>query len=128
VRRFNYLQYAELSSNATEQSLANNPNVTVRSRGVMEKCTYCNQRINVARINASNEGRRIADGEVVTACQSACPMEAITFGDLNDEGSAVVAAKASILNYVLLDELNTFPRTSYGAKVSNPAPAAEGIL
>jgi molybdopterin-containing oxidoreductase family iron-sulfur binding subunit len=122
VRRFNYLQFAELAVNATEVSLAHNPDVTVRSRGVMEKCTYCVQRISAARIGASVAGRRIADGEVVTACQSACPSEAIVFGDLNDPTSAVVAAKGSILDYALLEELNTVPRTSYLARVNNPHP------
>jgi MoCo/4Fe-4S cofactor protein with predicted Tat translocation signal len=126
VRRFNYLQFAELSTNATELSLAQNPDVTVRSRGIMEKCTYCVQRISAARISANNEGRRIRDGEVVTACQSACPGEAIIFGDLNDASSAVVAAKASVLDYMLLEELNTVPRTSYLARVNNPNPALAG--
>ncbi len=129
VRRFNYLQYAELTTTASEQSLAYNPDVTVRSRGVMEKCTYCIQRISAARIDASNEDRRIRDGEVVTACASACPTEAIVFGDLNDETSAVRATKSSVLNYALLDELNTQPRTSYLARVRNPHPAltTEGV-
>jgi molybdopterin-containing oxidoreductase family iron-sulfur binding subunit len=122
VRRYNYLQFAELAVNASELSLAHNPDVTVRSRGVMEKCTYCTQRISAARIQAGNEGRRIRDGEVVTACQSACPSEAIVFGDLNDPDSAVVAAKASVLDYKLLEELNTVPRTSYLARVGNPHP------
>ena len=136
VRRFNYLQFTELAVNASELSLANNPDVTVRSRGVMEKCTYCVQRISSARIQAGNEGRRIRDGEVVTACQSACPSEAIVFGDLGDASSAVVAAKASVLDYMLLEELNTVPRTSYLARVSNPHASvatasragSEGIL
>ena len=123
VRRFNYLQYAELSTNATELSLANNPDVTVRSRGVMEKCTYCTQRISAARIDAHNQGRRIRDGEVVTACQSACPTEAIVFGDLSDETSRVSEAKRSVLDYALLEELNTVPRTTYLARVNNPHPA-----
>ncbi len=129
VRRFNYLQFAELATNATELSLAYNPDVTVRSRGIMEKCTYCIQRISSARITASNEDRRIRDGDVVTACQSACPTEAIVFGDLNDTTAAVVAAKGSVLNYALLEELNTVPRTSYLAKVRNPHPAlaVEGV-
>ena len=123
VRRFNYLQYAELSTDATELSLANNPDVTVRSRGVMEKCTYCTQRITTARIQAGNEGRRIVDGEVVPACESACPTEAIVFGDLNDEQSRVSEAKRSVLDYALLEELNTQPRTTYLARVGNPHPA-----
>jgi len=126
VRRFNYLQYAELDSTATELSLANNPDVTVRSRGVMEKCTYCTQRISRARIDASNQDRRIRDGEVVTACQAACPTEAIVFGDVNDPESRVSAEKASVLNYAVLEELNTVPRTTYLAHVRNPHPALHG--
>lgn len=129
VRRFNYLQYAELSNTATELSLANNPDVTVRSRGVMEKCTYCTQRISIARIDASNEDRRINDGEVLTACQAACPTEAIVFGDLNDPESMVAQARDSAHNYTLFEELQTFPRTSYLAKVKNPHPlvVASGV-
>ena len=128
VRRFNFLQYAELATTATELSLANNPDVTVRSRGVMEKCTYCIQRISSARITSNNEGRAIRDGEVVTACEAACPSEAILFGDLNDPDSHITAVKGSPLNYALLEELNTVPRTTYLAKVSNPNPrlSAEG--
>ncbi|MGJ7915335.1 4Fe-4S dicluster domain-containing protein [Massilia sp. LXY-6] len=120
VRRFNFLQY----SNQKLESLKalQNPEVTVRRRGVMEKCSYCLQRITRARIDAEKQGRRIADGEVVTACQAACPTAAIHFGDLNDPNSAVVAAKASKLDYVLLEELNTRPRTSYAARVVNPDP------
>ncbi len=129
VRVFNYLQYAELAANATELSLANNPDVTVRSRGVMEKCSYCVQRISGARIQAHNQDRRIRDGEVVTACQSACPTEAIVFGDINDPQSAVTRTKASVLNYALLEELNTVPRTTYLARVGNPHAALtpEGV-
>jgi len=126
VRRFNYLQYAELDGDATELSLAANPDVTVRSRGVMEKCTYCTQRISRARIEANNEDRTIRDGEVVTACQAACPTEAIVFGDVNDPNSRVTADKASVLNYALLEELNTVPRTTYLAHVRNPHPALAG--
>jgi molybdopterin-containing oxidoreductase family iron-sulfur binding subunit len=123
VRRFNFLQYAELTNTATELSLAHNPDVTVRSRGVMEKCSYCIQRIQQAYITSENEGRRIRDGEVLTACQAVCPTEAIVFGDINDEASQVAVTKTSPLNYTLLDELNTKPRTSYLAKVKNPNPA-----
>ncbi len=123
VRRFNFLQFAELDTTATELSLANNPDVTVRSRGVMEKCTYCQQRIAEARIDALNEDRTIRDGEVVTACQAACPTNAIVFGDLAIPESRVNTFKASPLNYTLLEELNTFPRTSYLAKLKNPNPA-----
>ncbi|CAN5838788.1 TAT-variant-translocated molybdopterin oxidoreductase [soil metagenome] len=123
VRRFNYLQYAELESRATELSLAMNPDVTVRSRGVMEKCTYCTQRIQQAYIVSENENRRIRDGEIYTACQAACPSEAIVFGDIGDKNSLVTRFKASPLNFSLLSELNTVPRTTYLAKLNNPNPA-----
>lgn len=124
VRRFNFLQYAELSGTATELSMAANPDVTVRSRGVMEKCTYCTQRISKARIQAGNEGRTIRDGEVVTACQAACPTQAIVFGDLNDPGSAINSHRQSPLNYTLLEDLNVYPRNSYVARVRNPVTEA----
>nr|WP_314539224.1 4Fe-4S dicluster domain-containing protein [uncultured Massilia sp.] len=122
VRRFNFLQYA----NEQFESLKalQNPEVTVRRRGVMEKCTYCLQRITRARIDAERAGRRVQDGDVVTACQAACPTRAIRFGDLNDPDSDVVAAKASAHDYVLLEELNTRPRTSYIARVVNSDPEA----
>jgi molybdopterin-containing oxidoreductase family iron-sulfur binding subunit len=120
VRRFNFLQY----SNEKVESLKalQNPEVTVRHRGVMEKCTFCLQRITRARIDAEKRGSRIADGELVTACQQACPTSAIRFGDLNDPRADVVAAKAVTLDYVLLEELNTRPRTSYTTRVLNPDP------
>ncbi len=121
VRRFNFLLYADFET--PQLQLGRNPNVTVRSRGVMEKCSYCVQRINEARITAKREGRQIADGEIVTACQSACPSDAIAFGDINDSDSVVSRAKASPRNYNLLDELGTRPRTSYLARVRNPSPA-----
>jgi MoCo/4Fe-4S cofactor protein with predicted Tat translocation signal len=122
VRRFNFLDYnTELRSDALLQ-LSSNPDVTVRSRGVMEKCTYCVQRINAARIDSEKENRTIRDGEIVTACQAACPAEAIVFGDLNDPNSAVTQAAQSSLNYSLLGELNTRPRTSYLAAIRNPRP------
>jgi molybdopterin-containing oxidoreductase family iron-sulfur binding subunit len=123
VRRFNFLEFVDFDSESLK--LQRNPNVTVRSRGVMEKCTYCTQRISAARIQAKLEGRPIADGEVVTACQAACPTQAIVFGNINDAESQVAKRKASPLNYGLLTELNTHPRTTYLAKLRNPNPALE---
>jgi molybdopterin-containing oxidoreductase family iron-sulfur binding subunit len=118
VRRFNFLLYQDWTTESIK--LQRNPDVTVRSRGVMEKCTYCVQRINHARVNAKLEDRRIRDGEILTACQSACPTDAIVFGDINDPQSRVAQLKKSPLNYDLLAELNTRPRTSYLAIVRNP--------
>jgi MoCo/4Fe-4S cofactor protein with predicted Tat translocation signal len=118
VRRFNFLLYSDWNTESTK--LQRNPDVTVRSRGVMEKCTYCVQRINLARINAKLEDRQIRDGEVVTACQAACPTDAIVFGDINDPNSRVTQLKKNPLNYGLLAELNTRPRTTYLAVVRNP--------
>jgi len=118
VRRFNFLQYADFDTPSLK--LGRNPNVTVRSRGVMEKCTYCVQRINAARIKAEEEDRPIRDGDVVTACQAACPTQAIVFGNSNDPNSRVATLKAASLNYGLLTELNTRPRTTYLARLRNP--------
>lgn len=123
VRRFNFLQYSDWETPSLK--LLRNPDVTVRSRGVMEKCTYCVQRVNHARIEAEKDGRRIRDGEVVTACQAACPAQAITFGDINDPDSRVAQLKAEPRNYGLLAELNTQPRTTYLAAVRNPNPEIE---
>jgi Fe-S-cluster-containing dehydrogenase component len=120
VRRFNFLQYADWDS--PQLKLLRNPEVTTRSRGVMEKCTYCVQRINRARIEAEKEGRAIRDGEIVTACQAACPAEAIVFGNINDPQSRVSQLKAEPRNYGVLAELNTKPRTTYLAVVRNPNP------
>ncbi|HXF64334.1 MAG TPA: TAT-variant-translocated molybdopterin oxidoreductase [Caldilineaceae bacterium] len=124
VRRFNFFQYADQETEVLK--LQRNPNVTVRARGVVEKCTYCVQRISAARINAKLEGRPIRDGEVVTACQAACPTGAIVFGNIADPESQVAQRKASPLNYGLLAELNTHPRTSYLARLRNPNPELEG--
>ena len=123
VRRFNFLQYADVKTESLKAR--RNPDVSVRNRGVMEKCTYCIQRIQTAHIAADRDGREIADGEIVTACQAACPTQAITFGNIADPGSAVSKAKASPLDYTLLAELNTRPRTSYGAHLRNPNPVLE---
>jgi molybdopterin-containing oxidoreductase family iron-sulfur binding subunit len=120
VRRFNFLLYQDW--NTPTFKLMRNPDVTVRSRGVMEKCTYCVQRIERVRIDARNQGRAIGDGEIKTACQQACPGEAIVFGDINDAQSRVARLKAEPRNYALLAELNTRPRTTYLASVRNPNP------
>ncbi len=126
VRRFNFLLYSDWYT--TSYKLQRNPNVTVRSRGVMEKCTYCVQRINKARQDSKVQGRTIRDGEIRTACQQACPTEAIVFGDINDPASRVSTLKAQSHNYGLLAELNTRPRTTYLAAVKNPSPALETTL
>jgi molybdopterin-containing oxidoreductase family iron-sulfur binding subunit len=127
VRRFNFLLYQDFETESLK--LLRNPDVTVRSRGVMEKCTYCVQRINQARNESirraadpsvPEEKKRIQDGEVLTACQSACPTDAIVFGDINDPNSRVAKLKKNSLNYALLAELNTRPRTTYLAVVRNP--------
>jgi molybdopterin-containing oxidoreductase family iron-sulfur binding subunit len=120
VRRFNYHLYQDWETPSLQ--IGRNPDVTVRSRGVMEKCTYCVQRINEARIESEKAGRRIRDGEIKTACQQACPTTAITFGDLNDPSSPVARLQADVRNYALLAELNTRPRTTYLAAIRNVNP------
>jgi molybdopterin-containing oxidoreductase family iron-sulfur binding subunit len=120
VRRFNFFQYADWSTPSLKP--LRNPDVTVRSRGVMEKCTYCVQRINTTKIRAEEEHRSVRDGEVVTACQAVCPAHAIVFGDTNDPNSRVSQLKADPRSYGLLTDLNTRPRTTYLARITNPNP------
>ncbi len=125
VRHFNFLNYSEIatpSMRTPSLQLLNNPDVTVRTRGVMEKCTYCVQRISGARINAKEKNERIKDGDVITACQAACPSQAIHFGDLNDHSSKVYKIKQDSRDYAMLGELNTRPRTTYLGKIRNPNP------
>jgi molybdopterin-containing oxidoreductase family iron-sulfur binding subunit len=120
VRRFNFLDY--IGDYTAAREMATNPEVTVRSRGIMEKCTYCVQRIERARITTRIEGRTIADGELLTACQQGCPTGAIVFGSLNDPSSKVSQAHADPRRYDLLHEIGTRPRTAYLARVRNPNP------
>ena len=148
VRHFNYLNYSDNQPNYSDRvagevlnqslipgplhvprkngiellRLLNNPNVTVRGRGVMEKCTYCTQRISAARIEAKKAGREIADGEIVTACQQACPTQTIVFGNIADTGAAVTKLRNDPRSYLLLEEMQTRPRTSHLAKLRNPNP------
>jgi Fe-S-cluster-containing dehydrogenase component len=118
VRRFNFLLFSDWKTPSLYGM--RNPNVTVRSRGVMEKCTYCVQRINAAKIQSEEENRAVREGEIVTACQGACPAEAIVFGNINDPNSRVAKLKAQSRNFTLVEDLNTRPRTSYLARVRNP--------
>ena len=120
VRRFNFFLYQDWDTPTYQ--LMRNPDVSVRSRGVMEKCTYCVQRIQSAKIQSEIEGRKVRDGEIVTACQAVCPTNVIVFGDTNDPNSRVAELKAEQRNYSLLGELNTRPRTTYLSKVRNPNP------
>jgi molybdopterin-containing oxidoreductase family iron-sulfur binding subunit len=123
VRRFNFLLYQDFYTASLK--MMRNPDVSVRSRGVMEKCTYCVQRIQKAKIESELEDRRVRDGEIVTACAQACPAEAIVFGDINQRSSRVAKLKAEERNYSLLGELNTKPRTTYLGAVRNKNPELE---
>jgi molybdopterin-containing oxidoreductase family iron-sulfur binding subunit len=123
VRRFNFLLYSDFETESLK--LMRNPDVTVRSRGVMEKCTYCMQRISAVKIEADKENRAIRDGEVVTACQQACPARAISFGNINDKQSSVAKLQADERSYQVLADLNTRPRTKYVAAVLNMNPELE---
>jgi molybdopterin-containing oxidoreductase family iron-sulfur binding subunit len=123
VRRFNFFQYADWDSPSL--ALLRNPDVSVRTRGVMEKCTYCVQRISAAKIQADLEGRAVRDGDIATACEAACPTQAIVFGNINDPGSRVSHLKNDPRTYGLLAELNTRPRTTYLADLRNPNPELE---
>ncbi len=124
VRRFNFLLFQDWET--SQYKMMRNPDVTVRSRGVMEKCTYCVQRINQHRIDSEREDRKIQDGELQTACQQSCPADAIVFGNINDPNSRVSKLKAQPRNYSLLGDLNTRPRTTYLADIRNPNPELEG--
>ena len=127
MRRFNFFGYADGeeygSLGADIVKAVFNPNVSVRARGVMEKCTYCVQRISGARRTAEKENRRIRDGEVFTACQAACPTRAIHFGDLNNPQADVNALRNEPHSYALLGNLGTRPRTTYLARVTDPNPS-----
>ncbi len=120
VRRFNFLLYSDYETESLK--FMRNPDVSVRSRGVMEKCSYCIQRIEYAKIDADKENRPVRDGEIVTACQQSCPTEAIIFGNVNDPGSKVARRKATERDYPVLADLNFRPRTTYTAGVINPNP------
>ncbi len=124
VRRFNFLLFQDFET--PQLKMMRNPDVSVRSRGVMEKCTYCVQRINQARIESEKDDREIRDGEIQTACQQACPAGAIIFGNVNDKNSKVAKLKAQARNYSMLADLNTRPRTTYLAEVRNPNPELAG--
>jgi len=132
VRRFNFLAYFRRfyeerlgTAEPHPLDLAMNPDVTVRMRGVMEKCTFCVQRINEAKYHAKDQGHaRVPDGAFQTACEQACPASAITFGNLNDSSSRVATLRASERSFLVLEELNVRPSVTYLAKVRNTTPRA----
>jgi molybdopterin-containing oxidoreductase family iron-sulfur binding subunit len=117
VRRFNWFNFNKDVSDV--EAMGNNPEVTVRGRGVMEKCTFCVQRINDVKIRAGNEDRPVKDGEIVPACAQSCPTQAISFGDQNDANSRVSRLKDSPRTYTILDDIYTRPRLRYMARVRN---------
>ena len=127
VRHFNFFNYHKEFDDPKNEiaKMKYNPQVTVRSRGVMEKCTYCVQRIQAAKIASQNTGEAIRDGQIQTACQQVCPTGAIVFGDLADQKSEVLRRQCSARAYAILAELNTKPRTIYLARIRNPNPALE---
>jgi molybdopterin-containing oxidoreductase family iron-sulfur binding subunit len=127
VRRFNYFYYHKGLDDPDHEvrKMIFNPEVTVRTRGVMEKCTYCVQRIQAVKIDTKNARQPIADGTLQSACQQACPTRAIEFGDLNDSESKVAQAQATDLAYAMLGELNIKPRTNYLAQIRNLHPDLE---
>ena len=124
VRRFNFGLFSDYTTDSFKA--LRNPNVTVRSRGVMEKCSYCVQRIQAVKIETEKQDRSVRDGEIVTACEAVCPAQAIVFGNINDKNSRVAKLKAGPRDYTLLAELNTRPRTSYQARLRNPNPEMPG--
>jgi molybdopterin-containing oxidoreductase family iron-sulfur binding subunit len=124
VRRFNFLDFTGQVPETVRMQF--NPNVSVRMRGTMEKCSYCVQRIQEAKISARRDGRKLRDGDVKSACQQACPSGAIAFGDLNDPSSRVAKLTKLDRQYKLLPEIGTQPRTSFLAKIRNPNPEMQG--
>jgi molybdopterin-containing oxidoreductase family iron-sulfur binding subunit len=133
VRRYNFFDYQKQTQpeviqaiHSPVEQLAYNPQVTVRSRGVMEKCTFCVQRINAAKFEARNAGRKVADGEIQTACQQACPAKAIIFGNINDPDSLVARERASPLTYFVLEQLNVKPSIGYKARMRNRVDIDQG--
>jgi len=126
VRRFNYLRYQQAQLRDPVQELAFNPQVTVRGVGVMEKCTFCVQRITEEKFKATNQGESLEGGKIQTACQQACPAGAITFGDLNDPNSKIAKMHASPRAFFVLEEYNVKPNVAYLARVRNPDPLTSG--